>query len=67
MEKIRLIETLSDDGSGKQIFTILDAFVGKKKTKGHPSSVLEDVVRCVFISGKISSLPEVAEWLIATD
>jgi hypothetical protein len=42
MEKIRLMEDLSDD-ERKTIFTILDAFVGKKKLKDTLSSVLQDV------------------------
>lgn len=42
MEKIRLMEDLSDD-ERKTIFTILDAFVGKKKLNDTLSSVLQDV------------------------
>lgn len=42
MEKIRLMEGLSDD-ERKTIFTILDAFIGKKKLKDTLSSVLQDV------------------------
>lgn len=42
MEKIRLMEDLSDD-ERKTIFTILDAFIGKKKLKDTLSSVLQDV------------------------
>jgi len=41
MEKIRLMEGLSEDEQ-KTIFTILDAFVGKKKLKDTLSSVLKD-------------------------
>jgi len=37
-----LMEDLSDD-ERKTIFTILDAFVGKKKLKDTLSSVLQDV------------------------
>ena len=42
MEKVRLMEGLSED-ERKTIFTILDAFVGKKKLKDTLSSVLQDV------------------------
>jgi len=42
MEKIRLMESLSED-ERKTIFTILDAFVGKKKLKDTLSNVLHDV------------------------
>jgi transcriptional regulator with XRE-family HTH domain len=42
MEKIRLMEGLSEE-ERKTIFTILDAFVGKKKLKDTLSSVLQDV------------------------
>lgn len=42
MEKIRLMEGLSED-ERKTIFTILDAFIGKKKLKDTLSSVLQDV------------------------
>lgn len=42
MEKIRLMEDLSED-ERKTIFTILDAFIGKKKLKDTLSSVLQDV------------------------
>jgi len=42
MEKIRLIEALSEEEK-KTIFNILDAFVGKKKLKDALSNVLNDV------------------------
>ncbi|WP_421876473.1 helix-turn-helix domain-containing protein [Marinoscillum sp.] len=42
MEKIRLMEGLSDE-ERKTIFTILEAFIGKKKLKDTLSSVLQDV------------------------
>jgi ERCC4-type nuclease len=42
MEKIKLIESLPDE-ERKTIFTILDAFVGKKKLKDTLSNVLHDV------------------------
>jgi len=42
MEKLKLIEGLPDDEQ-KTIFTILDAFVGKKKLKDTLSSALQDV------------------------
>jgi hypothetical protein len=42
MEKISLVETLADD-ERKTIYTMLDAFVGKKKLKDALSNVLQDV------------------------
>ncbi len=42
MEKVKLIETLSDEEK-QTIFSILDAFVGKKKLKDTLASVLNDV------------------------
>ncbi|ELR71231.1 hypothetical protein C900_02846 [Fulvivirga imtechensis AK7] len=42
MEKVKLIEGLSDEEK-QTIFTILDAFVGKKKLKDTLSNVLKDV------------------------
>ena len=42
MEKVRLIETLTEEEQ-KTLFTILDAFVGKKKLKDSLSSVLNNV------------------------
>jgi transcriptional regulator with XRE-family HTH domain len=42
MEKVALIETLSDDEC-KTIYNILDAFIGKKKLKDALSNVLHDV------------------------
>ncbi|MBS0635860.1 MAG: helix-turn-helix transcriptional regulator [Verrucomicrobia bacterium] len=42
MEKVRLIESLTEDEQ-KTLFTILDAFVGKKKLKDTLSSVLKNV------------------------
>ncbi|MEQ9426859.1 MAG: hypothetical protein RJQ09_20720 [Cyclobacteriaceae bacterium] len=42
MEKVRLIDGLSDE-ERKTIFTILDAFVGKKKMKDTLENVLQDV------------------------
>jgi transcriptional regulator with XRE-family HTH domain len=42
MEKVRLIESLTEEEQ-KTLFTILDAFVGKKKLKDTLSSVLKNV------------------------
>jgi transcriptional regulator with XRE-family HTH domain len=42
MRKVKLIESLSDEEK-QTIFSILDAFVGKKKLKDTLSSVLNDV------------------------
>jgi hypothetical protein len=42
MEKVRLMEGLSDE-ERKTIFTILDAFVGKKKLRDTLSNVLQDM------------------------
>ncbi|GAA0891629.1 hypothetical protein GCM10009122_13080 [Fulvivirga kasyanovii] len=42
MEKVRLIENLTEE-ERQTIFTILDAFVGKKKLKDTLSNVLKDV------------------------
>ena len=42
MEKVRLMESLSD-GEKKTIFSILDAFVGKMKLKDALSEVLNDI------------------------
>ena len=42
MEKVRAIEALSDEEK-KTVFSIVDAFVGKKKLKGALSNVLTDV------------------------
>ena len=42
MEKVRLIESLSEEEQ-QTLFTILDAFVGKKKLKDTLSNVLNDV------------------------
>jgi hypothetical protein len=42
MEKVRLIEGLSDE-ERKTLFMILDAFIGKKKLKDALSNVLSDV------------------------
>ena len=42
MEKVKLIENLSEEEK-QTIFTILDAFVGKKKLKDTLSNVLQDV------------------------
>ena len=42
MEKVSLMETLSDEEK-KTIYTMLDAFVGKKKLKDALSNVLHDV------------------------
>ncbi|MGB3513541.1 MAG: helix-turn-helix transcriptional regulator [Microcoleaceae cyanobacterium] len=41
MEKLRLIDSLSDEEQ-KTIFNILDAFIGKKKLKDTLSNVLQD-------------------------
>jgi transcriptional regulator with XRE-family HTH domain len=42
MEKVKIIENLSDDEK-KTVFVIVDAFVGKKKLKDALSNVLQDV------------------------
>jgi hypothetical protein len=42
MEKVSLIETLTGDEK-KTIYTMLDAFIGKKKLKDALSNVLHDV------------------------
>jgi hypothetical protein len=42
MEKVTLMETLSEE-ERKTIYTMLDAFVGKKKLKDALSNVLQDV------------------------
>jgi len=42
MEKVRLIESLSDEEK-HTIFSILDAFIGKKKLKDALSGVLQDI------------------------
>jgi hypothetical protein len=42
MEKVALIETLSEE-ERNTIYTMLDAFVGKKKLKDALSNVLHDV------------------------
>jgi len=42
MEKVSLVETLSDE-ERKTIYTMLDAFVGKKKLKDALSNVLQEV------------------------
>jgi transcriptional regulator with XRE-family HTH domain len=42
MEKVRLIDSLSEE-ERKTIFTILDAFIGKKKLKTTLSNALQDV------------------------
>jgi len=42
MEKVRTIETLSDDEK-KTVFSIVDAFAGKKKLKDALSNLLQDV------------------------
>ena len=42
MEKLRLMEALSDE-ERKTIYTMLDAFIGKKKLKDALSNVLHDV------------------------
>lgn len=39
MEKVGLMESLSDE----TIYTMLDAFIGKRKLKGALSGVLKDV------------------------
>ena len=42
MEKVRLMEALNDEEQ-KTIYTMLDAFIGKKKLKDALSNVLHDV------------------------
>jgi hypothetical protein len=42
MEKIKIIEALSDEEK-KTVFSIVDAFIGKKKLKDALSNVLSDV------------------------
>jgi transcriptional regulator with XRE-family HTH domain len=42
MEKVALMETLTEE-ERKTIFTMLDAFIGKKKLKDALSNVLSDV------------------------
>lgn len=42
LEKVRLIEALNDDEK-KTVFSIVDAFVGKKKLKDALANVLNDV------------------------
>ncbi len=42
MEKVRLMEALNDE-ERKTIYTMLDAFIGKKKLKDALSNVLHDV------------------------
>lgn len=42
MEKVKMIEALSDEEK-KTVFSIVDAFVGKKKLKDALSGVLNDV------------------------
>ena len=42
MEKVKLIESLSDEEK-QTIYNVLDAFVGKKKLKDTLASVLNDV------------------------
>lgn len=42
MEKVKLMESLSNEEKST-IFTILDAFIGKRKLKNTLSSVLQDV------------------------
>ena len=42
MEKVKAIETLSEDEK-KIVFSIVDAFVGKKKLKDALSGVLTEV------------------------
>jgi len=42
MDKVILVETLPDD-ERKTIYTMLDAFVGKKKLKDTLANVLQDV------------------------
>jgi len=42
MEKVKLIESLSDN-ERETIYSILDAFVGKKKLKDTLAGVLDDI------------------------
>lgn len=42
MEKVSLMETLTE-GERKTIYTMLDAFIGKRKLKDALSGVLQDV------------------------
>ena len=42
MEKVALLETLNDNEK-QTIYTILDAFIGKKKLKDALSGVLNDM------------------------
>ena len=42
MEKVSLIESLTDDEK-KTLYSMLDAFVGKRKLKDALSNVLQDV------------------------
>jgi hypothetical protein len=42
MEKVSLLETLNEEEK-KTIYTMLDAFVGKKKLKDALSNVLNDI------------------------
>lgn len=42
MEKVRMIENLTEEEK-KTVFSIVDAFVGKKKLKDALSNVLSDV------------------------
>jgi hypothetical protein len=42
MEKVAMIDQLPED-ERKTLFTILDAFIGKKKLKDTLSNVLQDV------------------------
>jgi hypothetical protein len=42
MEKVKTIETLSDDEK-KIVFSIVDAFAGKKKLKDALANVLQEV------------------------
>jgi len=42
MEKVALMESLSDEEK-QTIYTMLDAFIGKKKLKDALSNVLQDV------------------------
>ena len=42
MEKVKLVEELNDDEK-KTVFSIVDAFVGKKKLKNTLANVLSDV------------------------
>lgn len=42
MEKLQLMEALNDE-ERKTIYTMLDAFIGKKKQKDALSNVLQDV------------------------